>query len=612
MCGIVAYVGKKPAAKKLLVGLKRLEYRGYDSAGIALLYRGALYAVKQKGQISSLEQKMSYENAVATAESPLGANKNLIGAIGESKIGIGHTRWATHGEPSPQNAHPHIYGKFAIVHNGIIENFSELKEMCLSRGEKFSSETDSEVIAHLMAQNDQGDLLETLQRTAKMLKGSFAIAALSLGQKNTVALCRNKSPLVVGRGKDGLYAASDIPALAKETEEIYALSDGEFTLLRGEEILFFDERGPIEKKPLVLTVDADFPELCGYPHYMRKEIAEIPVAIANTLAKMESDFRISGFNIVLCQTEYLQIVGCGTAYHSGVAAKYAIERLARIPVETRIASEYRYCDPVVPRKTLVVAVSQSGETADTLAAAQLAKEKGAYVLGVTNAPNSSLTAVADFCLTTCAGREIGVAATKSFEAQLTALYYLALSLQEAKGGTADFAALRSMPALSETVVGGIEEMKKFAPEFAKAKSVYYIGRGADHSAALEGSLKLKEISYLPSEGYAAGELKHGTLALVESGTPIVAILTKEELAEKTMNGVCEAYARGGKIYLVTAFEEFTRRKEVSGSFVIPKCFECFSPMLSVIPLQALAYYTSLERGNDPDKPRNLAKSVTVE
>ncbi len=605
MCGIVGYLGTKPAAPVLLQGLKRLEYRGYDSAGIALLHRGALYAVKQKGKVGELERKIEEIEKG-------GATKRVGCAAAESRIGIGHTRWATHGAPSPQNAHPHLFGKFAIVHNGIIENFAALKESCLLRGEKFSSETDSEVIAHLLAQNDCGDLLQTLQKTAALLEGSFAIAVISLNAPDAIAVCRNKSPLIVGRGKEGLYAASDIPALASSADEIFPLSDGEFALLQGETIKFFDKTGEIDKKPLALSLRADLPNLCGFSHYMRKEMSEIPAAIASSLQKIEVDFRFSHFCEVLCQTEYLQIVACGTAYHSGIAAKYAVEALARIPVEVRVASEYRYCDPIVKKNTLAIAVSQSGETADTLAAAQLAKEKGAYLLAVTNAPYSSLTEIADFHLETGAGREIGVAATKSFNAQLAALYFLALSLAKAKGKAADFSALQTLPALSEEVLSDIEKIKQFAPVFAAAKSVYFIGRGADYCAALEGSLKLKEISYLPSEGYPAGELKHGTLALVEKGTPVVAIITQKKFAEKTMNAVCEVYARGGRVLLITSLAEYAARKEVEQSFLIPRCEELFSPILSVIPLQALAYYTALERGNDPDKPRNLAKSVTVE
>lgn len=611
MCGIVGYVGRKSASPVLLRGLKQLEYRGYDSAGIALLNENKIQLIKRKGRVSELDFAEKFEG----------------------NIGIGHTRWATHGAPSESNAHPHLYGKFAVVHNGIIENFDSLKEECIARGERFLSQTDSEIVAHLLNYYYQGDLLSALRETSKRLKGSYALAVLCVDHPEVIAVCREKSPLIVGRGEDGVYVASDIPAVAAECREIYSLADGESALLSSESIDFFDLKGKIRKERVEFDISGESLELRGYSHYMRKEMSEIPAAIAKTLEKMESKLHFSEFCEVLCQTEYLnfksksrffefcevlcqteyvQIVACGTAYHSGIAAKHAIEALARIPVEVTVASEYRYLDPILRKGTLVVAVSQSGETADTIAAAELAKERGAVLVAVTNAPYSSLTRIADYVLETEAGREIAVAATKSFNAQLALLYSLALAIAGAKGRAADFDSLKSLPALAEEVVSGIETMKKFAPEFARARSVYFIGRGADYCAALEGSLKLKEISYLPSEGYPAGELKHGTLALVEEDTPVVAVLTQEALAEKTMNAVSEVYARGGKVLLVTSLPEFAERKEVAHAVIVPRCFELFSPILSVIPLQALAYYTALERGNDPDKPRNLAKSVTVE
>lgn len=590
MCGIVGYVGRKRAAPLLVAGLKQLEYRGYDSAGIALLWEGEISIIKRKGRVSELDHVVSLEG----------------------NIGIGHTRWATHGMPSAQNAHPHIYRKFAIVHNGIIENFSALKEECLSRGEIFNSETDSEVIAHLLDRYYEDDLLAAVRRTAQRLVGSYAVAVLCSDFPDMIAVCREKSPLVIGIGENGVSLASDIPAIASESEKIYALADGEFALVKEKELNFYDDKGVIQKKEIVFDPLADFSDLHGYKHFMRKEMGEIPTAIANSLVNFEGHSRYSEFCKVLCQTEYLQIIACGTAYHSGIAAKYAIEKLARVPVEVIVASEYRYNEPIIRENTLVIAVSQSGETADTLAAAELARRNGAKVVAVTNAPYSSLTTIVDFVFETKAGREIAVAATKSFNAQLALLYSIAVALGSMKGKETDFSKLRLLPMLSEQVLSSVEKLKEISPEFAKAKSVYFIGRGADYCSALEGSLKLKEISYLPSEGYPAGELKHGTLALIDEGTFVVAILTQETLAEKTMNAVSEVYARGGRVLLITTLAEYTDRKEIAYFHLLPQCPEIFSPILSVIPLQALAYYTALERGNDPDKPRNLAKSVTVE
>ncbi len=590
MCGIVGYIGKAPAAPILLDGLKKLEYRGYDSAGVAVLHEGKLSVVRKKGRVKELEGCLE----------PTGS------------VGIGHTRWATHGEPSERNAHPHVYGKFAVVHNGILENYHALKRECEERGEEFLSETDSETVAHLLSFYYEGDALSALQKTTARLKGSYALAVLCTDHPDSLFLAREKSPLIAGVGEEGLYAASDVPALAGKCHLLYSLSDGELAELTRKSLRFFRGGEEIEKLPLCVETMGDIPEKGGYAHYMRKEMGEIGSAIANSLVDFASEERFFDFNRVLCQTEYIQIVACGTAYHSGIAAKYAIESLARIPVDVTVASEYRYCDPIIRAGTLVIAVSQSGETADTIAAARLAKERGATVAAVTNVPYSSLTEISDFVLETRAGREIGVAATKSFNAQLALLYSLAAELARTRGRGGNFQALRLIPALSERVLSEAEGIKNFALGIAGAKSAYFIGRGADYCAALEGSLKLKEISYLPSEGYPAGELKHGTLALIEKGTPVVAILTQSALAEKTMNSVSEVYARGGKVLLVTSLPEYTDRKEVEESILLPRCEEVFSPILSVIPLQMLAYYTALARGNDPDKPRNLAKSVTVE
>ncbi len=591
MCGIMGYVGKKNAAPIIYEGLKKLEYRGYDSAGVALLQDGFYTAIKCSGRVEELKKRGAL---------------NLSG-----KIGIGHTRWATHGAPTPENAHPHFYGKFAIVHNGIIENYAELMHECLERGEKFSSSTDSEVIAHLLAFYDCGNFLETVKKTVRRLRGSYALAILCSDFPNEIAVCREKSPLVLGVSEDGVRIASDLPAIASESKTVYVLRDGEFALVGQKKVSFYDQEREIQKEGMTESFASQNFSRGKYEHYMWKEIEEIPTAIDQTLRNFKVNFCFSGLCEVLCQTEYIEIVACGTAYHSGIAAKYVFEKLARVKTNVSVASEFRYADPIISPHTLVIAVSQSGETADTLAAAELAKQRGAYVLAVTNVAHSSLTSIADRVLQTYAGTEIGVAATKSFNAQLSLLFSLALELAKAKGMSPNLT-LDGFSLLSRQVILSLNKIQEYAEEISKANHVLFIGRGVDYCCALEGSLKLKEISYLPSEGYPAGELKHGTLALIDEKTPVIAILTRRELAEKTMNALCEVSARGGKIYLFTTLPEYAEREEIYRSFLLPSCEELFSPLLAVIPLQALAYFTALKRGNDPDKPRHLAKSVTVE
>lgn len=589
MCGIVGYIGTKRAAPVLLEGLKKLEYRGYDSAGIVTLCRGGFRVVKKKGRVAGL-----------------GDGKGIDGTTG-----IGHTRWATHGEPSAKNAHPHIYGRFAIVHNGIIENAPALKSECLARGEKFASETDSEVIAHLLARCYRGDILAALKAVTERLTGSYAIAVLVVDQPETIACARFKSPLVVGKSKAGeLLLASDIPAIAEEGLRAYTLRDGDFALLQNDEIAIYDNTmRRIERGFFVCDAQSDTPAKNGYPYFMYKEITEIPFAMRNSMVDFASSAEFSDLYKVLCQTEYIEIIACGTAYHSGLCAAHAFERICRVPCRVSLASEFRYRDPILKQGALVIAVSQSGETADTLDAARLAKEKGACLVAVTNVAHSSITTIADHVVLTGAGREVAVAATKSFNAQLTALYCMVRALAERNQRKAE---CRNLPSLAALTMEEAKKVSGWVPYFQGAKSVFFLGRGADRYTAAEGSLKLKEISYIPSEGYAAGELKHGTLALVDSATPVVAVLTQRELAQKTMNAVHEVYARGAKVFLVTAFPEFCERKEVVSSVVIPECEEAFSPALAVIPLQLLAYYVCLACGYDPDKPRNLAKSVTVE
>ena len=589
MCGIVGYCGEKKAAPVLIAGVKKLEYRGYDSAGIVTLYKGGYRLVKKKGRVEGL-----------------GDGKDVKGSVG-----IGHTRWATHGAPSARNAHPHVFGQIAIVHNGIIENAAELKKECVARGEKFSSETDSEVIAHLVNRYYRGDLAAALRACVQRLTGSYAIAALAADSLDTIACARQKSPLIVAKNGDGeLLLASDIPAVAEEGLRAYTLHDGDIALLKNGEISVFDSTmRRIERDFFVCDAQIATPAKNGYEHFMYKEITEIPFAMRNSMPDFAQDEEFSAFYKVLCQTKYIEIVACGTAYHSGLCAAYAFEKICRIPCRVSLASEYRYRDPIVPESALVLAVSQSGETADTLAAAQLAKERGACLAALTNVPYSSITTIADFVIKTNAGQEIAVAATKSFNAQLATLYAMVQALAAYRGEKVE---CRDLPALASLSLKASASVRSWTPYFSGAKSVFFLGRGADCFVASEGSLKLKEISYIPSEGYAAGELKHGTLALVDGETAVVAIITQQDVAQKTMNAVHEAYARGAKVFLVTAFPEYGKSKEIVDFVVVPSCEEAFSPALSVIPLQVLAYSVCLACGYDPDKPRNLAKSVTVE
>ncbi len=583
MCGIVGYIGREQAAPILLAGLKKLEYRGYDSAGIAVLREGRFVRVRREGSVRDLH------------------------AAPKGHIGIGHTRWATHGAPTARNAHPHIYGRFAIVHNGIIENFAALKAECLARGERFSSETDSEVIAHLLAYYDEGDLLRALQKTCARLTGAYAIAALT-SNREEIALARKASPLIVARTEHGTFCASDLYAIG-EAADFAALRDGEFALLRADEAIFYDARGVrIAKQTARYCPETGDPMMGKFRHFMRKEISEIPAAIAKTAQKFDEMVQNKRFCEVLCQTEYIDIIACGTAYHSGLAAKYVIEQCAGVRCNVTVASEYRYAPPVAGKGTLAVAVSQSGETADTIAAARLARARGVPLLSVTNVAESTLCGCSDFVFKTEAGREIGVAATKSFCAQLIAHDLFALLLAQCKGRPAK--PLGDLAGMAEKTLAASEAVARWAPYFLDARAAFFLGRGIDSVVAREGSLKLKEISYLPSEGYPAGELKHGTLALIERGTPVVVILTSRRLAAKTMDAVHEVAARGGRVFLVTPFSDLG--EEACARLLIPEAEELFSPVLSVIPLQLLAYHVALAKGADPDRPRNLAKSVTVE
>ena len=589
MCGIVACIGKRRAAPILLDGLKKLEYRGYDSAGIAVSEGGAVGLARRKGAVSQLEFARAYPGT----------------------MGIGHTRWATHGAPCERNAHPQTCGRIFLVHNGILENAAALKKECREQGEVFASDTDTEVAAHLIDRyfREGGDLLHAVWSACRQLVGSYAFAVIAEGREEIVC-ARRHSPLVVAKGDGEAYAASDLGAVAGAGRTACIMEDGEFARLTQEGIALFDaDLASVVRDFFPAGEEAAAPEKGTFRHFMRKEIAQVPLAVENTLSGLQNQ-DISKLIEVLCQTKYLHVVACGTAYHSGLCFKYAAEKLSRVPTEVFLASEYRYADPVLPDHTLTIAVSQSGETADTLAAAQLAGERGSPVVAVTNVEHCSLNRIADFVVPTCAGQEVAVAATKSFNAQLAALYYLAVALARGRGMRAP--SLAGLPVLTHEALLAGEGVAAWTPWFTGARSAFFLGRGADRCAAIEGSLKLKEISYLPSEGYAAGELKHGTLALVDARTPVVAVVCDETLADKTMNAVHEVYARGAPVFLVTPFEELARSEQVTASVLIPRCEPAFSPMLSVIPLQLLAYHVALALGRDPDKPRNLAKSVTVE
>jgi glucosamine--fructose-6-phosphate aminotransferase (isomerizing) len=609
VCGIVGYVGKERCVEVLMEGLRHLEYRGYDSAGLALQVDGRIETIKQAGRLGRLVEALGEGNG------------DLSGAW----AGVGHTRWATHGRPNQANAHPQIGDGVAVVHNGIIENFAELKEELIGRGVAFTSDTDTEVIAHLLAEGmeDGAPLREALASALKRLRGSFAVAALSAREPGKVVAARNQSPLVVGLGEDENYLASAVGALLKETREFILVENGEIAEVSGSEVSIFTLEGePVERETFEVDWEAEDIELGGYEDYMLKEIHDQPSALRNTLfGRLDSEGTIdlSEVDLDLAAVERVAIVACGTAYHAGLLAKEAIERLARIPVEVCVASEYRYSDPIGDEKTLVVAISQSGETTDTLAAVQAARGFGGQILAVTNTKGSLITREADAVLLTKAGPEIGVAATKTFLAQVAALYLLALGLAHARGVIPEGELLglgrdlRRAPEKVEEALelleGGIEEAVEM---FEGARCALFLGRGSSYPVALEGALKLKEISYLPAEGYAAGEMKHGPIALVDEHCPVVAVLGDGLMREKTLSNVEETVARGAKVIVVGREDDGAARRVGRVLLSIPEAPGILAAFVSSVPLQLLAYRFAKGRGLDVDKPRNLAKSVTVE
>ncbi|MCM8709456.1 glutamine--fructose-6-phosphate transaminase (isomerizing) [Clostridium sp. SYSU_GA19001] len=608
MCGIVGYVGKKEASPVLIHGLSKLEYRGYDSAGVAIIEDNLLKVTKCKGRLANLEAKL---------------NENPI----HGAVGIGHTRWATHGEPSDLNSHPHSNEDetISVVHNGIIENYLQLREWLSAKGYKFMSETDTEVIPHLVDYYYKGNLEEAVMKAITKMEGSYAIGVVSTHEPGKLVAVRKDSPLIVGLGKDEFFIASDIPAILNYTRDIYLLNDKEFVVINEDGIKLLTEDGDeIKKDVFHVTWNADAAEKGGYEHFMIKEIHEQPKAIKDTmtsrivLGKPIALDKITITKEQLANIDRVYIVACGTAYHAGIVGKYAIEKLARIPVEVDIASEFRYRNPIMNEKTLMIVVSQSGETADTLAALREAKKYGARVLAITNVVGSSVSREADDVLYTWAGPEIAVASTKAYTTQLIAMYILALYFADCKGtlSTDEIESIKAemlkLPEKCEEVLKHKEVLQKFASKNFMHKDMFFLGRGLDYAVAMEGSLKLKEISYIHSEAYAAGELKHGTIALIEKGTVVIALATQEELFEKMLSNVKEVKTRGANV-LAFAFEgNETVEKTVDSALYIPKTAEILAPVLSVVPLQLLAYYIAVQKGCDVDKPRNLAKSVTVE
>ncbi len=609
MCGIVGYIGKDFAVPYLIEGLSKLEYRGYDSAGVAVIENGKINVTKKSGRLSVLKNELEKKEP------------------SKATIGIGHTRWATHGAPTDENAHPHLSENkiFAVVHNGIIENFGELKEKLSSSGVHFSSQTDTEVIAALLEKNYDGNFLSAVTKTIEDLDGAYALAILCKDFPESMVLVRKSSPLVLGKSEGGIFAASDVTAVLKHTADIFKLSDGEIALIEGSKLSFytFDET-PIDKKNEHVSWTAKDAQKDGYAHFMLKEIFEQPAVFERTISPHIRNGKMDFENFSLSKEDVKRIdriiiTACGSAYHAGIIGKYVIEKAARIPVEVDIASEFRYRDPILNKNTLVIIISQSGETADTLAALRLAKEKGAKVLSIVNVVGSTIANESDSVVYTAAGPEIAVATTKAFSAQVAVLYLLAAYFSERKGTFSkdDFllylSNLHAVPKkIEETIESVSGEAKRIGKEFSSLEHSYFIGRGLDYAAATEGSLKLKEISYIHSEAYAAGELKHGTISLIEEGTAVIALACNEKLFSKTMSNIKEVKSRGAKVLIVTTEKHKNDCKDLDFVVTVPEVYPFFSASIEVVFLQLLSYYTALFRGCDIDKPRNLAKSVTVE
>ncbi len=608
MCGIVGYLGQRDCTEVLMDGLEKLEYRGYDSAGIAVFENGGIKTVKTRGKLSCMREKLSKEG------SPKGC------------CGIGHTRWATHGEPSDVNSHPHSNGRVTIVHNGIIENYTELKTFLTEKGYTFVSQTDSEVAACLLDYYySERNPLKAITETMKELEGSFALGILFRDFPDRVYAVRKQSPLIVGEGEGEYFIASDIPAFLKYTKNYVLLEDNEIVCMKASGTSYYDVHGiPIIKEKQVAEWDVEQAQKCGFPHFMLKEIHEQPDVVSKTLEDIVKDgtpdFSEQGISDELLKnTGRVFIVACGTAMHAGIIAKYAIEKLARVPVTVEVASEFRYMDPIVDKNDLVILISQSGETADTKAGLELAKQKGAKTLAVVNVKYSAIARAADMCIHTLAGPEIAVASTKAYMVQITVMYLLAfrfafargkISLEELKKLTEE---LTLSPKAISDVIERKGECQFIASRLVNVEKLFFIGRGFDYALSLEGSLKLKEITYIHSEAYAAGELKHGTISLIEDNIPVITVATQENILAKTISNMEEVKARGAYIIALcrkgTEFSENTVDLRFDIDAKLP---DMLVPLPTVCALQLIAYYTSILRGNDPDKPRNLAKSVTTE
>lgn len=608
MCGIVGYYGKREASPLLIEGLSKLEYRGYDSAGVSILNEKGINLTKCKGRLAALEEKLE--------ENPIYGN-----------IGIGHTRWATHGKPSDVNSHPHTNEKktISVVHNGIIENYMELRELLISKGYIFQSETDTEVIPQLVDYYYDGDLLKAVMKAVEKMEGSYAIGIITTHEPDKLVAVRHESPLIVGLGKDETFIASDIPAVLNQTRDIYLLEDNEFVLLTKDGVKIYDQyEQEVNKEIFHVTWDASAAEKGGYEHFMIKEIHEQPKAIKDTMASRimtGKPITLDDIHITKEQIKNLNkiyIVACGTAYHAGVVGKYVIEKLSRIPVEIDIASEFKYREPIIDENTLMIVISQSGETADTMSALRLTKSKGARVIAVTNVVGSSASREAHDVLYTWAGPEIAVASTKAYVTQLIAMYIIALFFAEQKE-TLDKEkieeikkAMLELPQKAEEALKYKETIQKFTSKTSTNRDMFFLGRGLDYAVAMEGSLKLKEISYIHSEAYAAGELKHGPIALIEDGTVVMVLATQEDLYDKMVSNIKEVSARGAKVYAFAQEGHTEIEKSVHSTSYIPKVMDLLAPVIAIIPLQLFSYYMAIEKGCDVDKPRNLAKSVTVE
>ena len=606
MCGIVGYVGKRNAQDVLLDGLEKLEYRGYDSAGVALALEGGIRVVKSKGRLAELRKRLAVE------------------ALARSGCGIGHTRWATHGEPSDVNSHPHSTPRVSIVHNGIIENYGVLKERLMAKGYTFESETDTEVLVKLIDSCYEGEPLKALRAALAMVRGSYALAVLFRDFPDTLFAVKRESPLIVGWGEEENFIASDIPALLKYTRRYSVLEEGDMAVVNADGIRFYNEFAePVEREVLTANWDQEAAEKGGYPHFMLKEINEQPAAITATVSpRVENglpDLRVPELTDErLRRIGTVHLVGCGTAMHAGMVGKAAIEALARVPAQVEIASEFRYRNPILRPEDLVIIISQSGETSDTLAALKLAKSRGVPVLAIVNVVGSSIARAADDVMYTYAGPEIAVASTKAYMVQMCVLYLFALRLAYARGMQTD-AEIRRLTAellrAGEVIkprLADCEQIKYLASRFVNTQSCFFIGRGFDYSLSLEGSLKLKEISYVHSDAYAAGELKHGTISLVTDGVPVIALATQKQVYEKTISNAKETKSRGAKVLLFTTQDAVVPDGVADYVVRLDDYDDLLMPLQLIVPLQLFAYYMAVLRGCDVDKPRNLAKSVTVE